>query len=531
LICVVAVQPAKTGSTSIIVPDDYLTIQAAINAATYGDTIFVKTGTYYEKIVVDRSVSLVGENRDTTVIDGNWTGTIIHVISDNVNISGFTVRNCILSHARAAVIHLDSVSGCEIRGNTLSNGFITDGADSGIWIDSSSNNHICDNELSLFSYAIGAPWGEGNNMNISNNLISNSRFGIYLKSDDSVLRNNLILNCSSIGIYILHCGNATLKGNNMTANFHGFSVYGIPLSHFIHNIDISNTVDEDPIYYLINQKNRIIDPESLTDIGFLALVNSTNIVIKDLNLTGKSQGLVLAYTTNCTVKNVNASLNNDGIDLFSSTNNIISDNVLLNRDWGVNLLHGSDYNILRNNTIMNNTNQGIALLLSDNNIIERNTVSNNEQGILLLQSQNNVIYHNDFVDNVEQVSIGLVETVNSWDNGYFAGGNYWSDYQGVDLYKGPFQNETGSDGVGDTPYVIDEHNRDKYPLMSPYVPLFCDLNDDGLVDISDVLRTCMAFGSSLGSPRWDPEADVTHDNRVRVDDVLLVASNFGRRSR
>jgi hypothetical protein len=57
-----------------------------------------------------------------------------------------------------------------------------------------------------------------------------------------------------------------------------------------------------------------------------------------------------------------------------------------------------------------------------------------------------------------------------WDDGYPSGGNYWSDYRGVDLYSGPYQNETGSDGIGDTPYVIDENNVDHYPLMNPWTP-------------------------------------------------------------
>jgi len=52
------------------------------------------------------------------------------------------------------------------------------------------------------------------------------------------------------------------------------------------------------------------------------------------------------------------------------------------------------------------------------------------------------------------------------------GGNYWSDYTGVDLYSGPYQNETGSDGIGDTPYPIlgdtNENDYDNYPLISPF---------------------------------------------------------------
>jgi len=60
---------------------------------------------------------------------------------------------------------------------------------------------------------------------------------------------------------------------------------------------------------------------------------------------------------------------------------------------------------------------------------------------------------------------------NLWDNDYPSGGNYWSDYVGVDVKRGPNQDLPGSDGIGDTPYIIDTDNRDHYPLMNPYHPL------------------------------------------------------------
>jgi len=59
--------------------------------------------------------------------------------------------------------------------------------------------------------------------------------------------------------------------------------------------------------------------------------------------------------------------------------------------------------------------------------------------------------------------------VNIWDSGYPSGGNYWSDYNGTDLYSGPYQNKTGSDYIGDIPHVIGlPAEEDNYPLMIPY---------------------------------------------------------------
>jgi len=56
-------------------------------------------------------------------------------------------------------------------------------------------------------------------------------------------------------------------------------------------------------------------------------------------------------------------------------------------------------------------------------------------------------------------------STNVWDNGYPSGGNYWSNFNSTDLFRGPYQNETGIDGISDTPYVIDVYNQDRYPLM------------------------------------------------------------------
>jgi hypothetical protein len=79
---------------------------------------------------------------------------------------------------------------------------------------------------------------------------------------------------------------------------------------------------------------------------------------------------------------------------------------------------------------------------------------------------NNKFYHNNFIENGHHVDDAGQFT--RWDAGYPIGGNYWSDYIGVDWYSGPFQNETGNDGIGDTSYIIDEHNVDHYPLMNPW---------------------------------------------------------------
>jgi len=104
---------------------------------------------------------------------------------------------------------------------------------------------------------------------------------------------------------------------------------------------------------------------------------------------------------------------------------------------------------------------GIYLYSSFYNTISGNIIMANHYGIDLSWSSNNIIYLNDFIDNTQHAYIGTSGYANFWDDGYPSGGNYWSDYTGVDA---------DGDGIGDTPYVIDADNQDRYPLMNPWTP-------------------------------------------------------------
>jgi nitrous oxidase accessory protein NosD len=110
----------------------------------------------------------------------------------------------------------------------------------------------------------------------------------------------------------------------------------------------------------------------------------------------------------------------------------------------------------------------------ENNTIVGNVFAFNDVGIgsLISALSNVTVYHNDFINNSVHVYKSSYPDYGwKWDNGYPSGGNYWSDYNGTDLFSGPHQNETGSDGIGDTPYAIDAANQDNYPLMSPWTPV------------------------------------------------------------
>jgi len=225
----------------------------------------------------------------------------------------------------------------------------------------------------------------------------------------------------------------------------------------------------------------------LDDINGSIIVEKDNVVINGagytlqetgvLNLTG----ITLLKRRNVSIRNLKITGFRDGVFLWDSVNNSIFGNTIIYNDCGI-YLHSlsNNNNLYRNHIVMNNR-CGIYIFNSSNNTIVENIVENNaEFGIMLIYaSNNNRIYHNSFINNLFQAyasdSVDFwdvtppPESVNIWDDGYSSGGNYWKDYLHVDAYKGPSQNQTGSDGIWDYPYVVDPLNQDNYPLIEPII--------------------------------------------------------------
>ena len=177
------------GAVTLYVPDEYSTIQAAVDAANPGDTVFVRAGTYYEHVVVNKSLTLQGEDKTTTIIDGGGGGYGIHMPStDYVTISGFTVRN--------TQYGIFFTSGASY--NTVSD-IIATGSYHGI------NNHDQNNNNNTFQHV---------------EVYGNSNIGIvaYLGSNSlSVLDSNVHDNGAS-GVQIGWSSNWIVSGNTITGN-------------------------------------------------------------------------------------------------------------------------------------------------------------------------------------------------------------------------------------------------------------------------------------------------------------------------
>jgi len=384
----------------------------------------------------------------------------------------------------------------------------------GTYLQDSSNNVLANNIVTQSDTGIFGGFLTSNNL-ITNNTITDNYAGIRVSGSYNVLTNNIVTNNNggiSLSTRSGEPAHNMLRNNNMTGNLYNFGARGdLSPSSLINDIDSSNTVDDKPIYYWVNRKNEAVP----SDAGYVQLVNCRNITVKGLELENNVWGIILTNTTHSQIANNILKKNRNGIELYhasnnnnisantvthivnygiklsrslnnllynntltnvgcvlmcdSSSNNLLGNNTITNSEAGFYLLYTSN-NVLTNNTITNNSKYGIQLDNSLNNVLSANTVANNSgwYGIRIRYSSGNTLYHNNFVDNIQQVLSD--NSPNVWDNGYPSGGNYWSDYTDVDLYSGPYQNETGSDGIWDHPYVIDADNRDSYPFVNPWTP-------------------------------------------------------------
>jgi len=280
----------------IWVPGDYGTIQEAINAAAENSVVRVNASVYNEHVVINKSISLIGENRETTIINGSGSGNVVLVKANHVFVSGFTIQ-----HGDSGFF-VDSVINCTIKGNIVKN-----------------NNN---------------------------------------------------------GIFLYHSWNCLIQENNVTNNV------------------------------------------------------------------------------------------NRGIFLTFSGNSMVVENNVVNNGW-----YGINFNVSRNcvatrNVVKNHTVwDGLGLQSATECILTLNSVYNNFRGVWVNSANSNIIYHNNFFNNDYQARVTPDSYGNVWDAGYPGGGNYWSDYVGVDRSSGLYQNETGSDAIGDRPYTKEAN--DRYPLIKP----------------------------------------------------------------
>jgi parallel beta-helix repeat protein len=231
------VEVAKANSKTITVPDDYSSIQVAIDNALDGDTIYVKKGVYVENPVVNKSVSLVGEDRDATVID---VTAGLKVERDNVTLTGFTIYDGWRGISLSA-------NYCNISGNRITdstNGIVLFGYE----------NYITGNIFESIGLSSAIQLNFANRNFVNNNYIDSCVEGIQIwqSSNNNTVTENTIINCEDHAIRFQYSNDNTIMRNNITNSGCGTSIYGSNRNIISNNNYVNNTfqfsANED--YYL-----------------------------------------------------------------------------------------------------------------------------------------------------------------------------------------------------------------------------------------------------------------------------------------
>jgi len=247
--------------TNLDTMEKFWDIQEAIDDpdTLNGHTIWVGEGYYEENVVINKSINLVGENKDRTWIDGEMEGDAVRIIVDYVNITGFSITGGDghnLEDAGVAILSdFNNVSGNvfedndnaiflypSANNNVIKDNEIWDNSD-GIRLNSSSDNVIHNNAI----------WNEGitlfkncYNNTVSNNLIQACDTGLYLYSSDQndILNNNFFANRMQ-GVRLRRSNNNTLMGNTIY-----YWLYNDSIGIDLYSSDFNNIVESNILFYV-----------------------------------------------------------------------------------------------------------------------------------------------------------------------------------------------------------------------------------------------------------------------------------------
>ena len=217
------------------VTGNYSKIQHAIDNATAGDTIYVWSGTYSENVIINKSITLIGNGTEATIIQANLSSShAVHINVSNVNLRGFTASGA-SGALKAGVFMTDSMNS-KLENINASNNYIgiyltfsdnnlianctTNDNSNGIYLfDGCDNNTLVNISSNSNSMGIGIETNSHNNTLIDSTVTENSNYGITLgNSGKLTLKNNNVGPNSNYGIYVYNCQNCEIFENNVSSN-------------------------------------------------------------------------------------------------------------------------------------------------------------------------------------------------------------------------------------------------------------------------------------------------------------------------
>lgn len=379
---------------------NYSTIQAAVDNANDGDTVFVYAGVYNESITFNKSLSLIGEHRTDTIINGVDSSNLatLFLTGNDSSIQRFTIEE---GEGKCRTgIYLWSSSNNSISHCT----FLMDSSGHPGVYAMEIHHESCDNIIkncSVFSKFKGINIGGGSDRN----QIVNCDFTIPGVSEDGVsgddsikiwdgCYDNVIANCSMVGgdgimvwgsntrvsncvirdtignmgFDLAYCSHTVLRNNTLVnASFH-FRVN--EPDELLHDIDSSNTINGKPMYYLVDKEDFRVDDS--WNPGFLGLAFCNNVTIENIRV----QGIAIGGSSNIKILDCRIH-HSSGIAGFYSDYVDVSNCSVSSSDMGVDMDYCSNCSI--SHCSFNGGISGVGLSLYCENVTVSHSVARNCQ--------------------------------------------------------------------------------------------------------------------------------------------------------
>jgi nitrous oxidase accessory protein len=332
-------------SSTIVVPDDYATIQEAIDNASYNNVILVKNGEYSGSVVINKSITLVGEDNEKSIILGDWSlnGTVVLVLHDEVFVENLTMKAVYNSGTSGRGVHLLDVKNCQISNCVFQCGI-------GVWLYEANNNIVKNNKI--------------------------SGVGISLPTN--------------AGVKLQHSTNNTIIENMINGYVYG---YGIFLDISSENDLIENQISNNYYEVLIKESNRNSINENIISTSISIFINPSDQSMLEsygIRLQDSSDNTIIGNSVKCP-KGIRI--------LLSSENNSIENNFISDcRYNGIEFVEDGNYNQVKANTIINNG-VGVNFWNSTNNIVYNNNFINNEAPISIYSPNDSNSFDNGTMGN------------------------------------------------------------------------------------------------------------------------------------
>ena len=539
------------------VPQEYPTIQAAVNAAGAGDIIEVGSGTYPENVIVNKTVTIKGDSATTTIVDGGGKDMVFNVQEDNVELSDLTIRN---GGSYSGVTIYDPYNGLTIRNTRVIDNAV------GVVISGSYDSYINDNTIedSVFinnqMYSINVRFTS--NTIIGDNQVSESAYGVTISDSLSSQVVNNTVSDTSYGIYVPYSNNANVSANTLISNSWNI--------------------------YLTYSNSGIIGHNNVSGgaVGIQVMHSEGNSVLNN-NVADTSYGIYLGHCGANTVSSNTASLNDWGIELYNSSGSTITENLIRENAWGAWVTEDSDGNSIYHNNFIDNAKGAFQDPSTCSNSWNTPTAPyrgnywSNYKGtdtdgdgtgdtyvpwegvdwhpliepfgdyddvaVISVTTSDTQAYVGEIVNitviaenqgsftetfNVtakyENVTVGIFGTVGTEEVIDLAPDqNVMMTFSWNTTYIQPCVHYTIK---AEASIVLNELQTSDNTFIDGKVKvkIIGDINGDGVIDIYDLTLVGTAYGSFEGDPRYDPEADLNKDGHVDMRDAIVVCRNYGK---